>query len=89
MDSVVSLERNLQVRFVVFAGPHGPILSYSDAAPFAPWVASDNGLLFKSTEEMGKALDKVGLPGPEIATMFNSNVYSVTDTQLRALGFVV
>ena len=87
MSATPVVQRGYQVRFTVFYKPQGPFLSYC----FAPASSfSDRaGAQFGTAQELVEALNRVGLPGSEIATPVNDKIYGVTDAQLRTLGIQV
>jgi hypothetical protein len=79
----------IEVRFQVFferAG--GPVLSWSEVRDmFTPLSFSSHGTQFGSTEEMIAFLSGLGLPGEEIATLFNpEKSYFLTVAQMEALA---
>lgn len=94
-DGVLSFEGLLHiyklvipVRFTVFFEPAGPILSYSVATPYVPTTfVSKTGAQYPNKESLVRTLDKIGLPGKEIAEMnYPTKVYTLTGSQLLFLN---
>ena len=78
-------QQTYSVRFTVFNQVDGPVLSYAIAGPFIPATFTSHGPKFRDTAHLIETLDRVGLPGKEIAAL-SDRVYSVTGAQLRSLG---
>ncbi|MGA9156217.1 MAG: hypothetical protein WB249_05455 [Candidatus Sulfotelmatobacter sp.] len=79
-------QQAFSVWFTVFREPAGPVLAYCVAQPFASRTfASKSGARFQSMEHLVETLNRVGLPGEEIAG-FTDKAYPVTGAQLHELG---
>jgi hypothetical protein len=78
-------QQTFSVRFTVFNQVDGPVLSYAIAGPFMPATFSSHGPKFRDTAHLVESLDRVGLPGKEIAGL-SDRVYNVTGAQLHSLG---
>ena len=76
---------DFSVRFTVFNQVDGPVLSYAIAGPFVAATFSSYGPKFQDTADLIDSLDRVGLPGREIAGL-SDRVYTVTGAQLHSLG---
>ena len=78
-------QQTFSVRFTVFNQVDGPVLSYAIAGPFVAATFSSHGPKFQDTADLIDSLDRVGLPGREIAGL-SDRVYTVTGAQLHSLG---